>query len=175
MESADARYAGVMEACDGALAHDLGWALGVVFRSYIRAVGATVGDMPGGVRGYQVLAAACRGAIANQLTLAQHLRVDRTVMTYLLDDLEASGIIERRPDPADRRARRIVATTKGRRRLVALDKRLKAAEDNILATLSEDERATFRDLLQRLSASMDGVEAGPAEWTEFTGESGDGC
>jgi DNA-binding MarR family transcriptional regulator len=34
-------------------------------------------------------------------------------MTYLLDDLEAASLIERRPDPADRRARRIVATQKG--------------------------------------------------------------
>ena len=38
-------------------------------------------------------------------------------MTYLLDDLEKAGLIERRPDPADRRARRIAATASGRRLL----------------------------------------------------------
>ncbi len=35
-------------------------------------------------------------------------------MTYLLDDLEAAGLIERRPDPSDRRARRLAATPHGR-------------------------------------------------------------
>ena len=37
-------------------------------------------------------------------------------MTYLLDDLEQAGLIERRPEPADRRARRVVATDAGRAR-----------------------------------------------------------
>ena len=31
-------------------------------------------------------------------------------MTYLLDDLEAAGLVERRPDPTDRRARRVAPT-----------------------------------------------------------------
>jgi DNA-binding MarR family transcriptional regulator len=35
-------------------------------------------------------------------------------MTYLLDSLAEAGLVERRPDPADRRARRIVATARGR-------------------------------------------------------------
>jgi DNA-binding transcriptional MocR family regulator len=59
------------------------------------------------------LDAAAHGAVGSQLALAQHLGIDRTVMTYLLDDLEAAGLIERRPDPADRRARRVVATQLG--------------------------------------------------------------
>jgi MarR family transcriptional regulator for hemolysin len=45
-----------------------------------------------------------------KLALAQHLGIDRTAMTYLLDDLETAGLIERRPGPADWRARRVVAT-----------------------------------------------------------------
>src|SRR5437016_5518136 len=115
-------------ACGGALAHDLGWSLGVVFRSYLKAVEAVLAHLPGGPRGYQVLAAAGRGAIASQLELAQHLGIDRTVMTYLLDDLEAAKVIERQPDPADRRARRIVATPRGRQVLARLDTGLRAAE-----------------------------------------------
>ena len=93
---------------------DLGWALGVLSRSYVKAVAATFADVPGGPRGYQVLAAAARDEHGSQLALAQHLGVDRTVMTYLLDSLAEAGLIERRPDPADRRARRIVATARGR-------------------------------------------------------------
>src|ERR1700754_1167367 len=73
-------------------------------RSYLRAAEEALGGVPGAPRGYQVLSTAGRGEPRSQLALAQHLGVDRTVMTYLLDDLEGAGLVERRPDPSDRRA-----------------------------------------------------------------------
>jgi DNA-binding MarR family transcriptional regulator len=105
--------AGQGSPCGGALRDDLGWGLGVLFRSYAKAATAAFAELPGGPRGYQVLATASRGEPGSQLKLAHHLGVDRTVMTYLLDDLEGAGLIERRPDPADRRARRILVTALG--------------------------------------------------------------
>ncbi len=142
------------------LCDDLGWALGVVFRSYVKAAGAAFADLPGGPRGYQVLAAAARSDQDSQLALAQHLGVDRTVMTYLLDDLEGAGLIERRPDPADRRARRIMATTPGRELLDDLDRRLRAAEQQVLAGLeNESDRRTFRALLRQLASRAGELDA----------------
>jgi DNA-binding MarR family transcriptional regulator len=74
-------------------------------------------------------------------------------MTYLLDDLEKAGLIERRPDPQDRRARQIVATASGRERLDHLDQRMEAAELHVLAGLdAEEDRRAFRALLFRLAA-----------------------
>ena len=135
-----------------ALSNDLGWSLGVLSRSYVKAVSATFAEVPGGPRGYQVLAAAARDEHGSQLALAQHLGVDRTVMTYLLDSLAEAGLIERRPDPADRRARRIVATPRGRVLLDELGERLREAEDQVLAGLGEaEDRQVFRALLQRLA------------------------
>ena len=40
----------------GPVESDLGWALGVVFRRYAKAAAAALEDVPGGPRGYQVLA-----------------------------------------------------------------------------------------------------------------------
>ena len=156
MTSATTRSSGTRpdgQSADGcALSNDLGWALGVLSRSYVKAVAATFADVPGGPRGYQVLAAAARDEHGSQLALAQHLGVDRTVMTYLLDSLAEAGLIERRPDPADRRARRVVATARGRALLGELGERLCAAEDQVLAGLDHDEdRQAFRTLLQRLA------------------------
>src|SRR5215467_11358850 len=145
--------------CDGAMIDDLGWALGVVFRSYAKAASLAFSELPGGPRGYQVLAAAARGEPGNQLKLAQHLGVDRTVMTYLLDKLENAGLIERRPDPRDRRARQIVATATGRERLEDLNRRLRAAEDHVLSGLdSEADRLVFRALLRRLATHANGLD-----------------
>jgi DNA-binding MarR family transcriptional regulator len=153
---------GPKSACGGVLEHDLGWALGVVFRSYVKAATAAFADVPGGPRGYQVLAAATRGEPGSQLELARHLGVDRTVMTYLLDDLERAGLIERHPDPADRRARRIAATARGRDLLEDLDRRLRAAEDKVLTGLGAgDDRRVFRDLLRRLATHANALDPVP--------------
>ena len=140
------------DAADCTLSNDLGWALGMVFRGYVKATHEALADLPGGPRGYQVLAAADGDEHGSQLALAQHLGVDRTVMTYLLDDLESAGLIERRPDPADRRARRIVATPDGRTCLTHLDERLRAAEEQLLSGLDTgQDRQVFRTLLRRLA------------------------
>ncbi|MCW2598856.1 MAG: MarR family protein, partial [Frankiales bacterium] len=57
---------------------DLGWELGSVFRNYLKAVEAVVCDLPGGPRGYQVLASAAEDPVGNQGSLAQQLGIDRT-------------------------------------------------------------------------------------------------
>jgi DNA-binding MarR family transcriptional regulator len=130
---------------------DLGWALGTVMRSYLRAANAAVADVPGGARGYQVLSAAERGEPGSQLALAQHLGVDRTVMTYLIDDLEKAGLVGRKPDPADRRARRLELTDAGRERLCDLERRLRDVEEHVLGPLDPTERQTLRVLLHRVA------------------------
>ena len=145
--------------CGNALADDLGWGLGTVFRAYVNAAHAAVADLPGGPRGYQVLSAAAQGTVGSQLALAQHLGVDRTVMTYLLDDLEAVGLIdERRPDPADRRARRIVATRKATKLLAALDERLQTAEARLSSPLDPTARESFRAQVRVLATQAEAVD-----------------
>jgi DNA-binding MarR family transcriptional regulator len=151
--------------CGDALADDLGWGLGMIFRGYVSAAHEAVADLPGGPRGYQVLSAAAQGTVGSQLALAQHLGVDRTVMTYLLDDLEAAGLIERRPDPADRRARQILATRQGNELLTSLNDRLRAAEAHLLAPLGAETRDTFRAQVRLLATQLDTVDpaASPCE------------
>lgn len=130
---------------------DLGWALGTVMRSYMKLSAETLGDVPGGPRGYQVLATAARGGSGSQLTIAQHLGIDRTMLTYLIDDLEAAGLVERKPDPNDRRARQILLTEPGHQLVCALEKRLREAENALLGPLEEAERDVLRGLLHRLA------------------------
>ncbi|MGC5010182.1 MarR family winged helix-turn-helix transcriptional regulator [Streptosporangium sp. DT93] len=141
-----------------ALEGDLGWTLGVVFRSYVRTVNALVEHLPGGPRGYQVLAAATQGLPGGQGALAQRLGVDKTVMTYLLDDLEKAGLVERRPDPADRRNKRVVATERGRSTWADAQTRLEHAEEHVLSPLDPADRPVFRELLRRLAAGADALD-----------------
>lgn len=137
---------------------DLGWALGVVFRRYVKESEAVLSDLPGGPRGYQVLTTAGSDAPRRQLTLAQQLSIDRTVMTYLLDDLEEAGLVERQPDPTDRRARLIAVTDAGRARIEEMRDRLQGMEGQVLGGLTDSERDAFRSLLQRVAMQADSVE-----------------
>ena len=134
--------------------NELGWALGTVVRNYLRVAGEALAEVPGGPRGYLVLATLGRGEPSTQVALAQHLGVDRTMMTYLLDDLEDAGLVERRADPADRRARRVTLTVTGVARLAEFMCGLHSAEDDLLQALDPDERKGLRDMLRRLATSM---------------------
>jgi len=151
--------------CADAMDGDLGWALGMIFRRYLKAAKQAAGDLPGGPRGYQVLRSAVGEPPSTQLAIAEQLGVDRTVMTYLLDDLEAEGLIERLADPSDRRVRRIAATAKGRARLTELGERLDDAERQCLAGLDEGDQAILRRLVNRLArvAAVGEPSASPCE------------
>jgi len=149
---------------------DLGWALSAITRSYLRAARDAVADLPGGARGYLVLAVAGQGEPRSQLALAQHLGVDRTAMTYLLDDLEAAGLVERRPDPADRRARRVAPTPDGLALLCQVKATLRDVEDALLGPLDDQERVVLRGLLRRLATNV--APANPCEIAREFAESG---
>jgi DNA-binding MarR family transcriptional regulator len=132
----------------------LGWSLAALLREWSARVEGVAGDLPQGTRGYQVLAAVVHDAPPTQAALAARLGIDRTVMTYLIDAFEGCGLVERRQDPADRRARRIVATAHGRGVLEAVDARVRAAEAELLAGLAADERAALRALLERAADAV---------------------
>ena len=76
-------------------------------------------------------------------------------MVYLIDDLEKAGLVQRVPDPGDRRARRLVATKRGGELLLTLDGRLAAAEANLLAPLDDEARDTFRSHVRALATQAD--------------------
>ncbi|GAA2741090.1 MarR family winged helix-turn-helix transcriptional regulator [Kitasatospora cinereorecta] len=145
------------------LAEDFGFSLMAVAHAYRTAVSSVLAGVAQGARGFQTLAAVVEGDGPDQVTLAGYLRIDRTVMTYLLDDLVAAGLVERRLDPADRRRRRIVATRRGVDTLRDLQRQVRAAEDGLLVGLEEDEREVFRTLLVRLArTAADGEPDGPS-------------
>ncbi|PIM67746.1 transcriptional regulator [Streptomyces sp. JV178] len=86
-----------------------------------------------------------------QLELAGQVGLDRTVMTYLLDDLEGLGLLSRRPNPRDRRARHVILSDEGRSQLQRMRTDVAAAEAQLLVELSDEQRAQFRDLLTRVA------------------------
>ncbi|WP_406168581.1 MarR family winged helix-turn-helix transcriptional regulator [Streptomyces sp. NBC_00996] len=81
--------------------------------------------------------------------LAQQLKCEPSNVTGIVDRLEARGLVERRPDPADRRVKLAAATAEGRKVARGLRDSLNFAREP-LAGLSEEERLALRDLLRRM-------------------------
>ncbi|MFF5517847.1 MarR family winged helix-turn-helix transcriptional regulator [Streptomyces coeruleorubidus] len=79
--------------------------------------------------------------------LAQRLKCEPSNVTGIVDRLEARGLVERRPDPADRRVKVAAATSEGRRVARSLRDSLRFAREP-LAGLSEGERVALRDALR---------------------------
>lgn len=141
-----------------ALDADLGWTLGMVFRAYVKATDVAVGNLPGSHRGYQVLKAATEEQPESQSALCQRLGIDRTVMTYLLDDLERADLVARKPAPHDRRTRLVVATEAGRERLAELERRLGHAETHVLSGLNASDRKSLKALLGKVAAHANSLD-----------------
>lgn len=137
---------------------DLGWMLGIVFRGYVRAAEHVLVDFPGGPRGYQLLTATINGPARNQGAIAEELGIDRTVLTYLIDDVERPGFVARRADPADRRNRLVDVTDAGRAAWEQRRSALQRAESHVLGALAPTEAATLRALLQRVACSAQAVD-----------------
>jgi DNA-binding MarR family transcriptional regulator len=81
--------------------------------------------------------------------LAERLKSDPSNVTGLIDRLEARGLVERRPDPSDRRVKGLALTSAGARMRERLFARLYSAPLAV-AELSEPDQRCLRDVLQRI-------------------------
>jgi DNA-binding MarR family transcriptional regulator len=124
-----------------------------LLREYNQAVAGVLAEIPAGPRGFQVMLAAGEGGGRNQATLAAQLGLDRTVMTYLLDELVDAGLVERRPDPSDRRARLVALTEDGEDTMHRLTGQLRDLERSVFKALDDQEVDQLRDFLDRAGAA----------------------
>lgn len=74
----------------------------------------------------------------------------------MLVTLEAAGLIQRHPDPNDRRLRRVNITAAGQRTLVEAHRRAIAIEERMVTGLTNDQRREFSSWLVRAAAQASG-------------------
>jgi DNA-binding MarR family transcriptional regulator len=87
---------------------------------------------------------------APQQELADALCMDANNVVLLLNELEDLGHIARRRDPSDRRRHLVDITPQGRIALASAERAQELAiEDDVLAALDPEERATLWRLLSR--------------------------
>jgi DNA-binding MarR family transcriptional regulator len=100
---------------------------------------------------YSVLTALATGPTRTQAALATAIRADKTRIIAVLDDLQGRGLIERQPDPVDRRVRLLTITPAGRRAFTRTRAGIRAGEERVLALLPAADRRAFLRALGALS------------------------
>lgn len=97
---------------------------------------------------WAVLVRVERAEGVNQSELAETLDLQPITLTRLLDKLCESGLIERRADPDDRRAKRLFLTPAAR---PLLDQLSVLGEETMADTLAGVERASIEQMVERLA------------------------
>jgi DNA-binding MarR family transcriptional regulator len=111
---------------------------------------------------WQALFHLARNEGCNQATLADLLDVEPITLARVIDRLEASGLVERRPDPGDRRARLLFLGERAHPLLEELRSLGAETREVALAGISEDERHQLSRLLTKMRANLSGRESATA-------------
>jgi DNA-binding MarR family transcriptional regulator len=99
---------------------------------------------------YAVLATLDEFGAASQAELSARTGIYRSDLVAVINELAKRGLVERAPDPADRRRNVVTLTAPGRRQLLRLDEVIADVEDEVLAPLTATQREQLRRLLTTL-------------------------
>jgi len=112
---------------------------------------APLGLTPAAARALRTLAGA--DAPMRMVDLADRMHVVPRTVTTLVDTLEGDELIERRPDPNDRRSTLVHLTDAGRERMAQMAEARRTAAGELLSALTEDEQLQMRRLLAKIDLS----------------------
>jgi len=85
-----------------------------------------------------------------QSELVLRLQIQPPTLTRMLNRMVSTGIIERKPDPGDRRISRVYLTPTGRKLQKPILDIWIELENSILAKLTPDQKSILQNLLQRV-------------------------
>lgn len=91
-----------------------------------------------------------RGECVRQGALADEIGIEGPSLVRLIDLLQAEGLVERREDPTDRRAKTLHLTAIGEAKADEINRVLRRVRAFLLKDISPQELATTYDVLQRI-------------------------
>jgi DNA-binding MarR family transcriptional regulator len=154
------------------MALPLGEHTGYLLRvAHDRVHAVAVDAIPGGPhpRVFGLLTALLEAGPFSQQMLAEKMRVNRSLVVGIVDDLERRGWVERRRDPADRRSYQLHVTEEGRRARDEMAPFVRRANERVVEPLDADERTRLNALLRKFIATDPGrmIPAALAETPGF--------
>ena len=133
----------------GFVLHDVARMLRKSFDQRARDLGLTRAQ-------WSVLAHLARHEGINQSALAEILEIEAITLVRLLDRLEASGLVERRPHPTDRRARLLFLTDKAHPLFDHMLDLGEAVREEALTGIPDERREQLIETLLAIKANLSG-------------------
>ncbi|MDF5758724.1 MarR family winged helix-turn-helix transcriptional regulator [Spongiactinospora sp. TRM90649] len=106
--------------------------------------------------------------------VAEHMDVDPSTASRLVNDAIAAGFVERAASNVDARRVRLVPSEAGRRVLDAVTRHRRGYLDSLMADWSQDDRETFARLITRLAEASVASPADLARLDEVIAEALEG-
>ena len=113
-------------------------------------LGLSAGYMP-------VLTALVDGDALSQKALAERAGIEQPTMAATLGRMERDGVIQRQPDPGDKRSARFSLTSATRDKLPKITMIIESINENALAVLGEADEASFRRMLAQVIGALEGA------------------
>jgi len=90
----------------------------------------------------------------NQAFYAERLEIEPITLCRMVDRMEEADLVERRPDPDDRRARLLHLTSHSRGKIARIRTALDGLMETMLAGFDAEEEAVFMTMLERVSTNL---------------------
>lgn len=142
---------------------NFGFLLKEVSRRYVLRFEQRAQEMSLTLPPCKVLAYLERNEGVSQSKLAELTSIEPMAMVRILDHMEADGLVVRRPDPVDRRARRLYLTPKSKPALDEIWRLAAVTRSEAFAGISQSERDVFLDILARLNRNLCLLQDRPVE------------
>jgi DNA-binding MarR family transcriptional regulator len=130
------------------------WTGALLARAHLRAYAlfqARLAPLELTPKGFAVLSVVKEHGPLSQAALGEAIRMDRTTVVAVVDELERIGYLERGRDAADRRIHSLETTPAGEDALRAGERIAGDTHDVLLAELTPGERAQLHALLTRVA------------------------
>lgn len=144
-----------MDANVGYLLSDSARMLRRSFNEQVRALGVTSAQA-------RLLLLLDRHPGENQAYYAERLEIEPITLCRMIDRMEDAALVQRQPNPSDRRARLLFLTDKSRKEIARIRQALKVLIETMLSGFTPGEESQLMDLLQRASANLGGAPIGAA-------------
>ncbi|MCJ2177532.1 MarR family winged helix-turn-helix transcriptional regulator [Novosphingobium album (ex Hu et al. 2023)] len=115
---------------------------------------------------WQVLSVLMRHEGIKQGGLAEILEVEPITAGRMIDRMQDAGLVERRSDPADRRAWRLFLTARGREMVQRLHPLAIETSNAALNGISQEDQADLLRILDTMLENLTGRPAAAASWED---------
>lgn len=145
----------------------IGLRLTQVSRAVARAFDGAMAAAGGSLPIWLVLLNVKTRSLANQRELAEAMGIREATLTHHLNAMEASGLLTRRRDPANRRIHVVALTDEGEEAFIRLRDAAIAFDAQLRRGVSDADSAALSELLGRLAANVGANDDDRVPWAGF--------